>query len=163
MKHLKLFEEMFDNRAGKPFWGDAGAGVLPFYMDKGEPVFLLALRGPEVNEPGTWGVWGGKMERGETPEEAALREFKEECDYDGPIEMHASYVYKTSGFTYHNFLGVLPAKFKLPEDFGWETDEARWVTLDGMSGLDLHFGLEALLEHGMADIQELVKKHGGKR
>lgn len=29
-----------------------------------------------------WGFWGGRLEEGETPEQAAVREIKEELDFD---------------------------------------------------------------------------------
>lgn len=43
---------------------------------EGKVLFLLRAEGKE--EGGFWGVPGGKLERGETPEQAAIRELKEE-------------------------------------------------------------------------------------
>lgn len=166
MKHMKLFEELFDNKMGKTFWGDTGAGVLPFCMEKSPtdnepdrliPMFMVALRGPEANEPGTWGVWGGKIEKGENPKTAALREFREETDYRGKMTMYPAYVFKTEGFVYHNFIGHLPKRFVPILD--WETADYDWVTLAEMSKLKLHFGLATLLEHGWEDIKNATDKH----
>jgi 8-oxo-dGTP diphosphatase len=50
--------------------------------DKGE--FLLALRDnkPGIPFPNHWDLIGGHVEEGETPEEALVREVKEELDID---------------------------------------------------------------------------------
>jgi 8-oxo-dGTP diphosphatase len=50
--------------------------------DKGE--FLLYLRDnkPDIPFPGYWDLIGGHVEEGETPEEALVREVKEELDLD---------------------------------------------------------------------------------
>jgi 8-oxo-dGTP diphosphatase len=50
--------------------------------DKGE--FLLALRDnkPNIPFPDHWDLIGGHVEEGETPEEALVREVKEELDID---------------------------------------------------------------------------------
>ena len=50
--------------------------------DKGE--FLLYLRDnkPDIPFPGYWDLIGGHVEEGETPEQALVREVKEELDID---------------------------------------------------------------------------------
>jgi ADP-ribose pyrophosphatase YjhB (NUDIX family) len=87
----------YDNAAGKEFWGDVGAGVLPYCPLTKR--FLINLRSQEVNEPGTWGVWGGKMDWGETePVETAERELREETQFKGKIDLKLLCVFKTEGF-----------------------------------------------------------------
>lgn len=53
-----------------------------FENDKGE--FLLFLRDgkPGIPFPHHWDLIGGHIEEGETPEEALIREVKEEIDFD---------------------------------------------------------------------------------
>lgn len=58
------------------FWGDQGAGVLPLAKSTGR--ILLSLRSPYVNEPNTWGIVGGAIDKNENPKTAALRELQEE-------------------------------------------------------------------------------------
>ncbi|MGV3720271.1 MAG: NUDIX domain-containing protein, partial [Actinomycetota bacterium] len=44
---------------------------------------------PEIVWPGHWAIFGGHMEPGEAPEEAALRELEEELELrlEGPLEL----------------------------------------------------------------------------
>jgi 8-oxo-dGTP diphosphatase len=53
-----------------------GAGLLLFRPEDG--AVLLLSRSEEAGRGGTWGVPGGGVEADETPEEAALREAREE-------------------------------------------------------------------------------------
>ena len=49
-------------------------------------LFLLQLRDdfPHILYPGCWGLFGGHLEDGETPEEAFRREIREEIGYEVP-------------------------------------------------------------------------------
>jgi len=44
---------------------------------------------PEIRWPGAWAIFGGHVEEGETPEEAALREMEEELGLrlEGPLSL----------------------------------------------------------------------------
>ncbi|MBS3072513.1 NUDIX domain-containing protein [Candidatus Pacearchaeota archaeon] len=52
------------------------AGIILFKGNK----ILLQLRdnSPKISNPNKWGIFGGGVERSETPEQAAIRELKEE-------------------------------------------------------------------------------------
>jgi 8-oxo-dGTP pyrophosphatase MutT (NUDIX family) len=65
--------------------GPGGEGAL-FILVDGEGRLLLQLRGhgPGVRRPGVWAVPGGSIEDGESAEEAALREVREETGQ--PVE-----------------------------------------------------------------------------
>jgi ADP-ribose pyrophosphatase YjhB (NUDIX family) len=52
------------------------AGIIVRCKDR----VLLCKRNNEGSLPGYWSCPGGKMEQGETPKEAAIREFMEETD-----------------------------------------------------------------------------------
>jgi 8-oxo-dGTP diphosphatase len=82
--------------------------------DKGE--FLLALRDnkPGIPFPNHWDLIGGHIEDGETPEEALLREVKEELN----IELKDYAFYKKyeclSGDAYENIKYIYTGKINLP-------------------------------------------------
>ncbi len=130
-----------------PRWGREAAGVL-FLTTSKPPKLLLALRSGEVLEPGTWGVVGGKVEPGEDPFEAALREAIEELG-DIPIDglMVGSYEYVEPNFKYTTFLVQVP-EFPVQDiELNWENDDVWWFAIDELDANDeeLHFGLRDLL------------------
>lgn len=60
---------------------DVVAGIV-IYEDK----ILIARRAKGEKMEGKWEFPGGKIEKGETPEEALIREFKEELSVDIDVE-----------------------------------------------------------------------------
>jgi 8-oxo-dGTP pyrophosphatase MutT (NUDIX family) len=54
------------------------SGVILKYRDK----FLLCKRNENQSHPNQWFIPTGKIERGETPREAAVRELYEETDFE---------------------------------------------------------------------------------
>lgn len=116
----------------------------------------MALRSRDVTYPGTWCVVGGHVERGETPIEAALREAKEEVGYSGEIDLCRGYVFKSPGFTYHNFVGFVPVQFK--PVLNAESLEASWFDPERLPE-PLHPGTEELLEW----IEKTMEKNGSKK
>jgi len=50
--------------------------------DNGEFLFYLRDGKPGIPFPHHWDLFGGHVEEGETPEEALIREVKEELNYD---------------------------------------------------------------------------------
>ena len=82
--------------------------------DKGE--FLLYLRDnkPGIPFPDHWDLIGGHVEEGEIPEEALVREFKEELDLD--LKEYAFYKkYEClTGDAYENIKYIYSGKINLP-------------------------------------------------
>jgi 8-oxo-dGTP pyrophosphatase MutT (NUDIX family) len=147
-----MIETAYDNRSGRLFWGDRGAGLFVLCPATGR--VLLPLRSSAVNEPRTYGVWGGKIDHpGEDPESAAVREFREEAGYDGSLRTIKAHVFRMDGFEYHNFLALVGEEFK--PRLGWETDRADWVTIPEMLARrsHWHFGLVDLWRHSGAAIR----------
>lgn len=123
------------------YWGKRGAGSIIVARDTGR--VLLPLRSDAVMEPGTWGTWGGAIDAGEDPAEAARREAREEAGATTIEKMIPLYVYRDGQkFTYFNFLAVVPTEFK--PQLNRETEEARWVK-PGEWPSPLHPGLRRLL------------------
>lgn len=82
--------------------------------DKGE--FLLALRDnkPGIPFPNHWDLIGGHVEEGETPEEALVREFKEELDIDlKEYSFYKKYECLT-GDAYENTKFIYSGKINIP-------------------------------------------------
>jgi 8-oxo-dGTP diphosphatase len=82
--------------------------------DKGE--FLLYLRDnkPGIPFPDHWDLIGGHVEEGETPEEALVREFKEELDLDlKEYSFYKKYQCLT-GDAYENIKYIYSGKINLP-------------------------------------------------
>src|ERR1035437_5831658 len=82
--------------------------------DKGE--FLLYLRDnkPGIPFPDHWDLIGGHVEEGETPEEALVREFKEELDIDlKEYTFYKKYECLT-GDAYENVKYIYSGKINLP-------------------------------------------------
>ena len=147
-----LFNEAADysNSSGAPFWGDEGAGILPFCWSTGR--YLLAKRSALVNEPHTWGTWGGASEKKEHSAETAAREFREETGYHGPIRAHKLYVYENEDktFKYTTYLAKFVEEFE--PKLNKETEGFVWVTLDELKALpNKHFGLKAILDSGQLE------------
>jgi 8-oxo-dGTP diphosphatase len=84
--------------------------------DKGE--FLLALRDNKawIPFPDHWDLIGGHVEDGETPEEALVREVKEELDID--LKEYAFYKKFEcfEGDVYENIKYIYTGKINLPVD-----------------------------------------------
>lgn len=82
--------------------------------DKGE--FLLYLRDnkPGIPFPDHWDLIGGHLEEGETPEEALVREYKEELDLDlKEYTFYKKYECLT-GDAYENIKYIYSGKINLP-------------------------------------------------
>ncbi len=135
-------------------WGNVAAGILPY--SKSTNKFLLALRSNDVLEPNTWGIWGGKIEEEDMDniEQTAFREFEEETEYNGDMEILPSYIYKEEGFTFYNFIGLLDNEF-IPE-LNWEQDGYKWVTIEELMTIEpKHFGLKLLIENNKHQLETL--------
>jgi 8-oxo-dGTP diphosphatase len=82
--------------------------------DKGE--FLLYLRDnkPGIPFPDHWDLIGGHVEEGETPEEALVREIKEELDIDIKDYTFYKKYQCLIGDAYENTKYIYTAKINLP-------------------------------------------------
>ena len=129
------------------FWGRAGAGCIFIAKDTGR--ILLNHRSQYVEQPGTWGVWGGAIDSRETPIQAVKREAQEESGYipdDSSIIPIYVFHDEKSGFKYYNFIVLTDDEFtpKIPISSQWETQGWKWVEYGNWPS-PLHFGVKAIL------------------
>ena len=123
------------------FWGRQGAGCVFLAQDTGR--LCLAHRSSAVEQPGTWGTWGGAIDTGEDPQEAVQREVREEAGYRGPIQLIPLMRFEhASGFRYHNFLALVPEEFQ--PQLNWESSGFAWFEPDQWPS-PLHPGVAQLI------------------
>lgn len=116
-----------------------------------EPTIFLLQRGPKGAEPHTWAVAGGRIEDGESPFEAAIRETQEEIDIDltsyRPEFSFSQPIPGETGRTFTTFVFRFP---RIPS--GWSpmiNDESLafgWFTRPAISMLTLHPGMSYALK-----------------
>lgn len=175
MKTLKTYEQYLDE-VGKgdfasysgddndgddhKFWGNIGGGVLPICIKTKR--ILLPYRSKYVNEPHTWGVWGGKLDDDEVQsdiKDVVRREFREETGFDCDcFELVPSYIFETpnGSFKYYNFIGLFDNEFTPVLD--WETEKFKWVTFDEFMKIQpKHFGLKGLIDNDLRSIEKFTK------
>lgn len=142
------------------FWGDAGAGCLFVAEDTGRVLF--SFRSAEVNEPHTWGVWGGAIDGDENPADAAIREAREELGYQGSMRLEKVYTYQKDGFKYTTYLAFVPTEFT-PE-LDWETEDFAWIDQSFTAWpTPLHYGLKAAESAIQNRLRSFYRTLGEKR
>jgi 8-oxo-dGTP diphosphatase len=156
--HDAGWDQRFHPCPGGRHWGPRGAaGVLPWTTTPDGGVWvLLSHRSPHVQAGGTWSTFGGAIDTGETPWQAAIRETAEEIrgiDVGGgtvTAELKAPCPHGC-GWTYTTFaVRVEPAADHPPRvrvahgHTAWETAGLAWVPADRVDAHDdLHPGLRA--------------------
>lgn len=144
------------------------AGILP-YCPKTQR-FLLAKRGPMISNPNQWTNFGGKADKGESPAQCAVREFREESGYRGKVKLQNPLPVKNKdGFVFVNYIGLVPEEFqsttigKKTVDGDIEVSAAKWLTkaqLQKLIGSSiLHPGFNQFLIKGsVMNLGETIKK-----
>lgn len=82
--------------------------------DRGELLLYLRDNKPEIPFPDYWDLIGGHVEEGETPEEALVREVKEELDIDLKDYTFYKRYECLSGDAYENIKYIYTGKINLP-------------------------------------------------
>lgn len=97
-----------------------------------------------VGEPARWQLPKGLVGRGETPEEAALREVREEtglaCEIEGELERVEYWYFSKGGarrVRFHKFVHFYLMRFASGDVSGHddEVNEARWVDAEEAEGM----------------------------
>jgi 8-oxo-dGTP pyrophosphatase MutT (NUDIX family) len=143
MNLRNLFDDERDHwhkLATTGYFGARGAGCL--FLAQDSKRLLLAHRSQEVEQPGTYGTWGGAIDQGEDPLAAVKREIHEETGFDGPSIIEPLLIFKDKTFRYYNFLVVVESEFS--PILNWESAGYQWCDY-GQWPTPLHFGLQKLL------------------
>ena len=150
-------DDFFDDDQYSDKYWDSGLGAAGcIFIAKDTGRILMAHRSGRVLEPHTWGTWGGKVDEGESPTQAVVREIEEETGYEGQYKLSHLWTFKDeeAGFQYHNYLVLV--QFEFTPKLNWETDNSEWVEW-GEWPTPMHFGLRALLDNAGAKIRHIIK------
>jgi 8-oxo-dGTP pyrophosphatase MutT (NUDIX family) len=127
------------------YWGSKGAGAIIYSTV--EQKFLFGLRSDGVMEPGTVGVFGGRIEEGDSVRETVENEIMEETGYFyPPSKLIPLVVYRDNNFEYFNHIAIIDQDFE-PE-LNWEHDGLMWMSLDQVMAMqpdERHYGLNVVL------------------
>ena len=133
---------------GHRHWGRAGAaGLLLHREGAAGPEVLLQHRASWSHHGGTWGTPGGALHDGETVDDGALREVREELGItEDDVVLGAHSIDDHGGWAYTTVL-ARPARSIEPADLrlDGESDGVAWVPLAGLTDVDLHPGLAGSL------------------
>jgi 8-oxo-dGTP diphosphatase len=132
---------------GHVHWGTAGGAGLFFrhVPEQGEPTYLLQQRSKSVDYGGTWGIPGGAIRGGETPEMTARREAEEEIGPLPPYRVTGIGVQDCGGnWKFHILTADVDEPF--PAFCVRETDATGWFTRVDMENLTLHPGFQTWLD-----------------
>ena len=115
------------------------------------PLLLMLQRGPKGAEPFSWAFAGGRIEDGENPYQAAIRETQEELQIDlsgdKPTFSYQQPIPGESGRTFTTFVFTFP---RIPS--GWspaineESLAFGWFTKPALSRIELHRGMPYALK-----------------
>ena len=124
-----------------PLGRPGGAGLLLRHLpQQGQPVYLLTERSRWIDEGGTWGIPGGAIPHGESPEEAARRKAAEQI---WPVPAYRVTGIEVQdcggGWKFHIVGADIDAPFTACT--ARDTDATGWFTMPEMRGLRLYSGI----------------------
>lgn len=127
----------------------AGISTVAIILENLEGKVLLQLREdkPDVPFANYWTLPGGKVEIGETPLQAAVRELKEETDLDTQLsfwKMYERFGRNNLQIEQHVFIGKTNIPVK--DIFLGEGAELRFITGKDIQALQIAYGFDKLIK-----------------
>lgn len=110
------------------------AAIIKAVNEDGEPIIFATQRG-YGDFKGGWEFPGGKIEEGETPQEALIREIKEELETEitvGELIDTIEYDYPT----FHLSMDCFWAEIVSGDLVLTEHEAAKWLTKDGLDSVE---------------------------
>ncbi len=105
------------------------AGLIPYKRtNRGVEMYLQKRTADAKRNPGCWGMFGGGVEKGETPEAAMQREIAEELEYK-PLKPIYFSDYETADGILHVFFEEVPDDFD-NKVIVHEGDFGRFITIE---------------------------------
>jgi 8-oxo-dGTP diphosphatase len=125
-----------------------GIPTVAIIIENPEGKVLLQLREnkPDVSFANHWTLPGGKVEIGETPLQAAVRELKEETDLDTPLffwRMYDRCGKNNLQIEQHVFIGK--TNIAVEDIFLGEGAELRFITEKDLQSLQIAYGFDKLI------------------
>lgn len=132
------------------------AGIL-LIDAKGRIAMQLRDDNPDIINPGKWSVFGGHIEPGEDPDQAALREAYEELTITlkpEKLDFLGQYPYNNRNFFIFRYMVTDEMDdAELREGQAW-----RWCTLDELSSLEIEG--RPVTDYHLEFLQRLFKDNG---
>jgi len=134
---------------------EAAGGIVM----EGDRILLLRRSTKETSKHGMWEFPGGKLEEGETAEEAAIIETKEESGLDVVVKGKAGeHIDHRKEKVYHAFF-VEPANVNQEVKLSEEHDQSLWVTIDEALAMEE----SKLSHHARHFLEQMVRNNPGWR
>ncbi len=135
-------------RFGHRHWGTAGAAGLLVHRDGTAGLeVLLEHRARWVAHGGTWGIPGGALQHGESPQVGAVREAIEELGiHPESLAIGPCWVDDHGGWSYATVLAAPVRDLRVTDlRLSRESIAAAWVPVADLGGWELHPGFAASL------------------
>lgn len=134
-------------------------GCLIYDIDK--KMFLLQQRSKTSSHALKWGLWGGKLEKGEDFAAALKREVREELSIE-PIydKLYPFDVFLSTDkqFVYYSFVMVVKGLENITIS-SRETNDFIWLPFEYIEKIDIHIGLKKTLEKKKYILEDIVEKY----
>ena len=134
---------------------EAAGGIIM----EGDRILLLRRSTKETSKHGMWEFPGGKLEEGETAEEAAIIETQEESGLDVVVKGKAGeHIDHRKEKVYHAFF-VEPVNVNQEVKLSEEHDQSLWVTIDEALAMEE----SKLSHHSRHFLEQMVRNNPGWR